>query len=386
MTSQDHPKHPKLLRPTGGQFGRIEWAIYGAPCSEIQALAAVIIRRLSDRYRFGYADARHDTPGSMQELPGFLAQGAVMEFTDAGRYRQITVGDTGGVAQNRNLFNGCDAVLVNGNHHSAAAQIVVIDPSKADSLKRRLEQLTNVRLFILKDELTPIYDFLEIALPDIKGIPRLPLCDTEAIIRFFEHEMQQKTPEINGLILAGGKSRRMGRDKSVIEWHGKPQRDYLAELLQPVCKEVFISCRPDQETEISSSGKAVLPDTFSDLGPFGAILSAFRAQPDKAWLVLACDLPKLDRATIDFLIGNRSVKNIATTFQSPGDQLPEPLIAIWEPKAYAVMLSFLAQGYSCPRKVLHHSDANIIVAPNPEALTNVNTPEDIHRLKQEPGT
>lgn len=60
--------------------------------------------------------------------------------------------------------------------------------------------------------------------------------------------------------------------------------------------------------------------------------------------------------------------------------MPEPLIAIWEPKSYAVLLAFLAQGFSCPRKVLLHSDTLILPAPYPVALTNVNTPEEAERL------
>lgn len=63
---------------------------------------------------------------------------------------------------------------------------------------------------------------------------------------------------------------------------------------------------------------------------------------------------------------------MATAFESPFDQMPEPLIALWEPKSYAVLLSFLAQGYSCPRKVLLNSDTLILQAPEPETLTNVN--------------
>jgi molybdopterin-guanine dinucleotide biosynthesis protein A len=87
-----------------------------------------------------------------------------------------------------------------------------------------------------------------------------------------------------------GKSLRMGYDKSSIEWHGKEQRYYMADLLKQYCDEVFISCRADQQNEMDSHYKT-LPDTFVDLGPYGAILSAFREKPDAAWLVVACDLP-----------------------------------------------------------------------------------------------
>jgi molybdopterin-guanine dinucleotide biosynthesis protein A len=58
------------------------------------------------------------------------------------------------------------------------------------------------------------------------------------------------------------------------------------------------------------------------------------------------------------------------------------LITIWEPKSYPVLLSFLAQGCSCPRKVLINSDVNLLSAPDPQELTNVNTPEEFEQVKK----
>ena len=110
----------------------------------------------------------------------------------------------------------------------------------------------------------------------------------------------------------------------------------------------------------------------------GAILSAFRENPNAAWLVVACDLPLLDETTLNFLIKNRDTSKIATTFRSPESKegFPEPLITIWEPKSYPVLLQFLAQGISCPRKVLINSDVHVLDAPLPETLMNANTPDD----------
>nr|HQU59078.1 NTP transferase domain-containing protein [Saprospiraceae bacterium] len=154
-------------------------------------------------------------------------------------------------------------------------------------------------------------------------------------------------------------------------------RDYMAKLLTSYCTETFISCRPDQVEEI----KNPLPDTFTGLGPFGAIASAFRQKPDAAWLVIACDLPLLDADTISQLIGFRNISKVATAFNSPVNEFPEPLIAIWEPRSYPILLQFLTQGYSCPRKVLINSNVELLNATKPQALRNVNSPEEMEDVK-----
>jgi molybdopterin-guanine dinucleotide biosynthesis protein A len=73
---------------------------------------------------------------------------------------------------------------------------------------------------------------------------------------------------------------------------------------------------------------------------------------------------------------------LATTYKSPHDNLPEPLITIWEPKSYPVLLSFLADGYSCPRKVLRNSEIKMIDVTNHDVLLNVNTEADLLRVNE----
>ena len=193
-------------------------------------------------------------------------------------------------------------------------------------------------------------------------------------------EEHNTTPKLNGLVLAGGKSVRMGKAKDLLHWHGKEQRYFAADLLAPFCDEVFISCRQDQLENFDPNYNA-LTDTFLNMGPFGGILSALRAQRDKAWLVVACDLPLLDKRSLEFLLQSRNPEKVATTYESPFDGLPEPLITIWEPKSYPSLLNFLGIGNTCPRKVLINSDTLILKPENPEALMNVNTPEDAEKAE-----
>ncbi len=182
---------------------------------------------------------------------------------------------------------------------------------------------------------------------------------------------------IYGLVLAGGKSVRMGEDKGRIKWHGIEQRYHMANMLSGFCNEVFISCRQEQVGVMDSSYK-LLPDSVDGAGPICGILSAFKVYPDVAWLVIACDLPLLDEAILQYLIEKRVATTLASTFESPYDSLPEPLITIWEPLSYSLLLQFFNEGFNCPRKILirNKERVNILQPPNPDALLNANTPAD----------
>lgn len=186
---------------------------------------------------------------------------------------------------------------------------------------------------------------------------------------------------LNGLVLAGGKSTRMGESKAQIKWHGSAQQYHAADMLSNFCDEVYISCKAEQEKHIDEAYRC-LPDTFLDMGPFGGILSALRSGRDRAWLVVACDLPLLNRETLEFLVKNRNDEHLATTFESPHDGLPEPLITIWEPSSYLTLLEFLGRGITCPRKVLMNAATKILLPLDPEALMNVNTPDDARKAKE----
>jgi len=193
--------------------------------------------------------------------------------------------------------------------------------------------------------------------------------------------MHSSSSDLNGLVLAGGRSIRMGEDKGLVKWHGKEQRYYIADLLRNFCKEVFISCRSEQVKTISKKYK-LITDEVEDKGPLGAIVSAFHKNQKSAWLVVACDLPLLDEKTIQYLIQNRNKDFVATTFQSPDDGLPEPLITIWEPAALPLLEAALLNGRYSPQKVLMQTKIQLLHPPDAVALMNVNTTEEKEIAKQ----
>jgi molybdenum cofactor guanylyltransferase len=184
---------------------------------------------------------------------------------------------------------------------------------------------------------------------------------------------------LNGLVLAGGKSTRMGEDKALLQWHGKEQMYYLADLLKQFCIEVFISCRAEQANCIDKKYK-IITDESENTGPLAAIISAFHTNENCAWLVVACDLPLLDAKTIDYLIQQRDETMFATTFQSPFDNLPEPLITIWEANALPLLEIALSDKRFSPQRVLMNSKTKMIHAADANTLLNVNTPEEREKI------
>lgn len=177
-----------------------------------------------------------------------------------------------------------------------------------------------------------------------------------------------------GLILAGGKSQRMGEDKGLIQYGGKCQIDRCLDLLNAFSSNNALSVRYDQYPEDMFPCLPRIYDKDS-FGPLSGILSAFEKIKDVAWLVLACDLPGLDRRTVQKLCEERDSDFLATVFCRDGDFL-EPLCAIYEPKIREVLMSQVAIGVRCPRKIFQKIAVKKIVLINSNPLVNINTQEE----------
>jgi molybdopterin-guanine dinucleotide biosynthesis protein A len=191
--------------------------------------------------------------------------------------------------------------------------------------------------------------------------------------------MTQKV-NLMGLVLAGGRSTRMGTDKGLLTYHDKPQREYLYDQMRPLCSGVYLSIRPEQQDSLPE-GFACIADENKYRGPFNGLLSAHHAFPDAAWLVMACDLPLIDREALEYLISRRNPKATATAFATRKTGLPEPLAAIWEPHGLLAAETHLKTAESsCPRKFLLNSETTLVVPEDDLWVANANQPEEYEAL------
>ena len=179
-----------------------------------------------------------------------------------------------------------------------------------------------------------------------------------------------------GLLLAGGRSTRMGRDKAALAYNGRSQLEAAWALLEPRVARCFVSVRPDQANDPLRARHPQIVDGREGAGPAAGLRAAQHAHPQAAWLVLACDLPLLAGATLDHLIAARDPERLATAFRSAHDGLPEPLCALYEPGAAAPFARYVAEGRSCPRKFLIGHDAKLIDLPDTRALDNINSADE----------
>lgn len=194
-----------------------------------------------------------------------------------------------------------------------------------------------------------------------------------------------RLPALHGLVLTGGASTRMGEDKALLDRQGEPQLLATFRLLSRHVQSCFVSLRRDQQEESTRAGLPGISDEVDGIGPAAGLLAAHGAYPDAAWLVLACDLPRLQPSTLLGLIRARDGRHAAIAYRSAVDGLPEPLCTLWEPAALA-SLSLQAQaGRYRLRDILESGDALLLPAPGDGALENINTPQDLQRLRGSTG-
>ncbi|MGF1447789.1 MAG: molybdenum cofactor guanylyltransferase [Opitutales bacterium] len=138
---------------------------------------------------------------------------------------------------------------------------------------------------------------------------------------------------IDGVVLAGGRSSRMGRDKASLMFQGQTLLGRAKRALRPLCQAVYVSIRREQRVPREFEADRVIRDRFEAGGALAAIVSVLRSTPDRPWLVLACDLPHVEPELLEDLLLQRNPVRDATAFVTGEDGSVEPLCTLYEPSA-----------------------------------------------------
>jgi molybdopterin-guanine dinucleotide biosynthesis protein A len=301
-----------------------------------------------------------------QGKDSFLARqaGAVSVMISDPEKEALISDGSGSISQSSALLP-CDMLFIEGLKELPIPKMLLVDPS--GSILELLEsgRISNVIALVHASDQAGIDRF---------GVPLFHRDDLAGITGFIQRHLDGQAAEIPlyGLVLAGGRSSRMGEDKAMLNYRQENQLLTTASLLEGSCSRVFVSCRQEQAEEYCRFGLPVITDSYLDIGPMGGLLSAQRIHPGAAWLIAACDFPFMDAGTIEALSSSRDPFRFATAFLGPDTGRPEPLLTIYEPKSRMKILQQHAAGNDSLSSFLMRSRSMIVEPEYPAALRNIN--------------
>ena len=182
-----------------------------------------------------------------------------------------------------------------------------------------------------------------------------------------------------GGVLIGGGSRRMGRPKHLIDTGGSTMVERVVAALAPLVDGLVLL------------GSGELPDPVAHLprladadgchGPLAGIIAALRQAPGACWIVAACDMPLVEPAAINWLLGER--RPSASMVLPLIDGRVEPLLAVYEPQSLPLLETATENRDFALRLLAQHESARQVRPPAAlcRCWFNANTPADLVRLK-----
>ncbi len=286
-------------------FGICGWSGSGKT-----TLLEVIVTRLVAR-GLRVAVVKHDAHGIQVDRPGkdsdrFFNAGAdvLLQGPDQGFFRTHEAANTAELPYTLcGLAGRYDIVLVEGHKTTPLRKLWLL----ADKETAPSDEVTNIHAVLSRDS-----DRVAAALP---------------IIEQFLADKWLKTPVV-GCVLIGGKSRRMGTPKHLLQIDGKTWLARTVSLLQPLCQSVVISGVGEIPADVSDCIR--LADAPGANGPLSGLLATMRWSPRVSLLAAACDLPNLSSDAIGWLLETRRPGVWATLPHLKDSDRPEPLCAHYD--------------------------------------------------------
>ena len=354
-------------------FHPFEVAFCGYSGSGKTTLIAAIVRHLSSKFSIGYYKHgchRFEIDREGKDSWTIKEAGALsVMISDPEKKAFITRQTNHFHLFEKNAFSEMDILLVEGLKEIPLQKLLLVDKERQILEQFRDGSITNVAALVVPDDPAFYTTF---------GIPVLHRDHISEIASFIETillDRSFKISPLNGLVLSGGQSLRMGSDKALIAYHAENQLLHTSALLRQQCHEVYISCREEQAETYRHFGIPLITDSYLGIGPFGGLLSAQRANPDAAWLIAACDLPFLDKDTLSQLCMKRNPMRFATAFRNPESGMLEPLFACYEPKSRSHLFERHLEGKNSLSHFLEDSRITELTPLNSAVLQNINNPD-----------
>lgn len=188
-----------------------------------------------------------------------------------------------------------------------------------------------------------------------------------------------------GVVLCGGQSRRMGRDKALIEFGGRTLLENAVSALDEVCGEVFLA--PGATSRYAHLGRREVFDAAQGAGPLAGLVAALEATKTEWLIALGCDMPGVDARVLEELLGfaQEGGWDVAMLGSDAG---VEPLCAVYRSNCATAARAALAEGRT--KLTSFHDGGSLRIAvrgtdqfpaelrgPAADAARNLNTPDEL---------
>lgn len=327
------------LSPTQGgwYYHPFEIALSGFSGSGKTTLAEKLIPRLRQSGR-SVGFLKHDAHRFSLDKPGkdtYRAReaGAAAVFIQDSRHAGIIL-DHGPTGPNQAAvelaWNALDLLLVEGNKRSPLPKLLLLDPRHEMDEALAVEPFPAVRAILYPAGEHARARSLSRYTPDADLICR---DDTKVIVELLEREWRSRVPPLKGAVLAGGNGTTTSEGKSRVR--------RMADLLSGFCEDLVVSVPAGQRLPDDCVGLSKAEDRFVGFGSAGGILTVMSNDPSSAWLVVGCDPHVLEETDVRRLVSERNPLRLSTAVGGEEKLLPEPLAAIYEPKARVRLLNEL---------------------------------------------
>ncbi|WP_242157613.1 molybdenum cofactor guanylyltransferase [Aestuariivivens sediminis] len=189
-----------------------------------------------------------------------------------------------------------------------------------------------------------------------------------------------RTKNITGIILAGGKSSRMGTDKGLLEINQKPFVTHIADALQPLVSEIMIV---SDNSKYDVFGYRRILDVFKDSGPLDGVYSGLKASKTEYNLVLSCDIPLIKTIVLKQLIDSIDATNDVFQIESNGKTMP--LVALYKKTCFRTFQELLVNHEKRLQFAVNQCKVKNIKLKHryDHTITNVNTKQEFKLLNYE---
>lgn len=185
--------------------------------------------------------------------------------------------------------------------------------------------------------------------------------------------------ELLGVVVCGGRSSRMGRDKGLLVYHNKPQRYHVYELLAAYCDRTVISISEQLLTTVAEGYEVVVDDArFSEMGPLTGLLSVHARYPHATLLVSGCDYPLVGHPEITMLL-QAAAEGKSVAFRNAKGYL-EPYISLLQSHDLQRLRNHHLSFNNSLKAFLEEASVVVLTHPDPVRLSSVDTPDAYEQI------